>query len=108
MCVGGTGFIILIASRNAALSYFAVYLAACGVYPCVPNVIAWMSNNFEGSYKRGVATGMLISWGNLNGAVSSNVVCTIALRLPLTITDHGRHSTAHKMRRGIRSGTGSC
>ncbi|EPT03013.1 hypothetical protein FOMPIDRAFT_126735 [Fomitopsis schrenkii] len=76
MCVGGTGFIILIASRNAALSYFAVYLAACGVYPCVPNVIAWMSNNFEGSYKRGVATGMLISWGNLNGAVSSNVYRT--------------------------------
>lgn len=78
MSVGGIGFIILITSRNAALSYFAVYLAACGVYPCVPNVIAWMSNNFEGSYKRGVATGMLISWGNLNGAVSSNIVRSIS------------------------------
>ncbi|TFY63768.1 hypothetical protein EVJ58_g3074 [Rhodofomes roseus] len=73
MLVGGTGFIILIASRNAALSYFGVYLAACGVYPCVPNVIAWMSNNLEGSYKRAVSLGMIISWGNLNGAVSSNV-----------------------------------
>ena len=82
MSVGGIGFIILITSRNAALSYFAVYLAACGVYPCVPNVIAWMSNNFEGSYKRGVATGMLISWGNLNGAVSSNIVRNLLVTSP--------------------------
>jgi cyanate permease len=28
MCIGGAGYIILIASRSAALSYFAVYLAA--------------------------------------------------------------------------------
>jgi hypothetical protein len=57
---------------------------------------AWIANNFEGSYKRGVSLAMAISmyalsyllpwvfeqyvWtrGNLNGAVSSNVV-----RLPL-------------------------
>ncbi|PCH36326.1 MFS general substrate transporter [Wolfiporia cocos MD-104 SS10] len=73
MLLAGAGYIILIFSRNAALSYFACYLAACGIYPCAPNVIAWMSNNFEGSYKRAVALGMIISWGNLNGAVSSNV-----------------------------------
>ena len=73
------GYIILIASRNAALSYFAVYLAASGIYPLireyfavyirecavlirnVANTIAWMSNNVEGSYKRSVALGMVIS-----------------------------------------------
>ncbi|KAG8745990.1 hypothetical protein FRC10_006554 [Ceratobasidium sp. 414] len=76
--IGLAGYIILICSRNAALSYFAVYLAASGIYPLIPNTIAWMSNNVEGSYKRSVALGMVISLqvfqhGNINGAVSSNI-----------------------------------
>ncbi|KAF4569603.1 hypothetical protein EYR40_008581 [Pleurotus pulmonarius] len=92
LCLGGAGYIILIASQNAALSYFAVYLATCGIYPVIPNTIAWVSNNVEGSYKRSVSLAMTISlwvplvpsrpfWpltvfvasGNINGAVSSNV-----------------------------------
>ncbi|KXN84250.1 hypothetical protein AN958_12823 [Leucoagaricus sp. SymC.cos] len=72
-CLGGAGYIILIASRSAALSYFAVYLATCGIYPMIPNTIAWVSNNVEGSYKRSVTLAMVISFGNINGAVSSNV-----------------------------------
>ncbi|CUA74713.1 putative transporter C1002,16c [Schizosaccharomyces pombe 972h-] [Rhizoctonia solani] len=73
LTIGIAGYIILITSRNPALSYFAVYLAASGIYPLIPNTIAWMSNNVEGSYKRSVALGMIISFGNLNGAVSSNI-----------------------------------
>ncbi|TRM66434.1 major facilitator superfamily domain-containing protein [Schizophyllum amplum] len=66
LCLFGTGligYIILIASRNAALSYFAVYLAAS----------AWVAGNVEGAYKRSVTLGMAIGFGNLNGAVTSNV-----------------------------------
>ncbi|KAJ6581655.1 MFS general substrate transporter [Mycena capillaripes] len=73
LCIGAAGYIILIASRNAALSYFAVYMATCGIYPVIPNTIAWVSNNVEGSYKRSVSLAMVISFGNINGAVSSNV-----------------------------------
>ncbi|TFY69332.1 hypothetical protein EVG20_g3195 [Dentipellis fragilis] len=73
LCLGGAGYIILIASRSAALSYFAVFLATCGIYPLIPNTIAWVSNNVEGSYKRSVTLAMVISFGNINGAVSSNV-----------------------------------
>ncbi|PSR78287.1 hypothetical protein PHLCEN_2v7483 [Hermanssonia centrifuga] len=73
-CIGLAGYIILVASRNAALSYFGVYLAACGIYPNIPNTVAWVSNNVEGSYKRSVSLAMVISFGNINGAVSSNVV----------------------------------
>jgi len=72
-CVGAAGYIVLIASRNAALSYVGVFLAACGIYPNIPNTIAWVSNNVEGSYKRSVTLAMVISFGNINGAVSSNV-----------------------------------
>ncbi|KAF5351356.1 hypothetical protein D9758_008049 [Tetrapyrgos nigripes] len=73
LCLGAAGYIILIVSRSAALSYFAVYLATCGIYPVIPNTIAWVSNNVEGSYKRSVSLAMVISFGNINGAVSSNV-----------------------------------
>ncbi|GBE89578.1 MFS general substrate transporter [Sparassis latifolia] len=73
LCVGGAGYIILIASRSPGLSYFGVYMAASGIYPSIPNLVAWVSNNVEGSYKRSVSLAMVIGFGNLNGAVSSNV-----------------------------------
>ncbi|CAK5283159.1 unnamed protein product [Mycena citricolor] len=73
LCLGAVGYIILITSRTPALSYFAVYMATCGIYPVIPNSIAWVSNNVEGSYKRSVSLGMVIGFGNINGAVSSNV-----------------------------------
>ncbi|KZT38162.1 MFS general substrate transporter [Sistotremastrum suecicum HHB10207 ss-3] len=64
--IGAVGYIILIISRNPALSYFAVYLAACGMYPTIRT--AWVSANVEGSYKRSVTLAMCIGFGNLNGA----------------------------------------
>ncbi|EIW73854.1 MFS general substrate transporter [Coniophora puteana RWD-64-598 SS2] len=73
LCISAAGYIILISSRNATLSYIAVYLAACGIYPCIPNTVAWVSNNVEGTYKRSVSLAMVISWGNIQGAISSNV-----------------------------------
>ncbi|KAF7308926.1 MFS domain-containing protein [Mycena kentingensis (nom. inval.)] len=73
LSIGAVGYIILIISRNAALSYFAVYVAACGIFPVVPNTVTWVANNHEGTYKRSVAIALGISMGNLNGAVSSNV-----------------------------------
>jgi len=70
---GLVGYIILLSSTNAALSYFAVYLAAASIYPTVPNSVAWVSSNVEGSYKRSATLAMAIGWGNINGAVSSNI-----------------------------------
>jgi len=70
---GAAGYIILIASRNAALSYFAVFLAASAIYPSIPNNVAWVAGNTEGAYKRSVTLGMAIGFGNINGAVTSNI-----------------------------------
>ncbi|KAI9458212.1 MFS general substrate transporter, partial [Lactarius psammicola] len=70
-CLGGGAYIVLIASKTPALSYVAVYIATCGIYPLIRK--AWVSNNVEGTYKRSVSLAMVISFGNLNGAVSSNV-----------------------------------
>ncbi|KAH7912569.1 major facilitator superfamily domain-containing protein [Hygrophoropsis aurantiaca] len=70
---GLVGYIILITSRSPALSYFACFLAASAIYPVVPNSVAWVAGNVEGAYKRSVTLAMAIGFGNLNGAVSSNV-----------------------------------
>ena len=91
LSVGLAGYIILIASRNATLSYIAVYLAACGIYPNIPNIIAWVSNNVEGSYKRSVSLAMVISFGNINGAVSSNVVRALSPS-PSSCPAHATHA----------------
>lgn len=113
--VGLAGYVILIASRNATLSYIGVYLAACGIYPNIPNTIAWVSNNVEGSYKRSVTLAMVISFGNINGAVSSNVVRTLSTAqltscsAPLTTACDFFvvASTAARTSRGTPSGTAS-
>ncbi|KAJ3904179.1 MFS general substrate transporter [Lentinula edodes] len=70
---GAAGYIILIASRSPGLSYFAVFLAASAIYPSIPNNVAWVAGNVEGAYKRSVTLGMAIGWGNINGAVTSNI-----------------------------------
>ncbi|CCF52946.1 hypothetical protein NDA11_000035 [Ustilago hordei] len=74
--LGVIGYIVLIANNPAGkpgVSYFGVYLAALGIYPMIPNTIAIVAGNSEGAYVRSVVTGVVISFGNLNGAVSSNI-----------------------------------
>lgn len=74
--IGISGFICQLAGESAGVKYFGLYLAAMGIYPCVANSIAWVSNNTEGVYKRGVVLGMVIGWGNINGLVASNIYRT--------------------------------
>lgn len=70
LTAGAAGYIILISSKTPGLSYFAIFLAASGIYPLIPNTISIVSNNCEGSYKRSIVLAVVISFGNLNGAVS--------------------------------------
>lgn len=48
LVLGGIGYIILIVSRSAALSYFAVYMATCGIYPvirkCFVQISLWYTD----------------------------------------------------------------
>ncbi|KXN83912.1 hypothetical protein AN958_00992 [Leucoagaricus sp. SymC.cos] len=71
--IGLAGYTILICSRTPALSYFAVFLAISAIYPTIPNSVAWVAGNVEGAYKRSVTLGMAIGFGNINGAVTSNI-----------------------------------
>lgn len=71
--VGCVGFIMLMATTNPAVQYVGTFLGACGIYPSISLTIAWVANNVEGVYKRGIVLGFVIGWGNLNGVVSSNI-----------------------------------
>ncbi|BBN18171.1 MFS transporter, ACS family, DAL5 transporter family protein [Marchantia polymorpha subsp. ruderalis] len=68
------GYIMnIIPSSGPGVRYAGVYLAAVGIYPAVANSISWVANNVEGSYKRGIVMAIMISWGNLQGVVISNI-----------------------------------
>jgi MFS family permease len=76
MCLaplGIAGFVMLIASDRPGVQYAGTFLGALGIYASIPITIAWIANNVEGVYKRGIVLGFVIGWGNLNGIVSSNV-----------------------------------
>lgn len=67
------GFSMLLGGQSAGVRYAGTFLGAAGIYPTIAATIAWGSGNFEGSYKRGVAIGIFIGWGNLQGIMSSNI-----------------------------------
>jgi hypothetical protein len=67
------GFAILAGTDNNAVKYFACFLVVSGIYPNVPQGVAWNGNNIGGSVKRGVGIAMHVGWGNLGGAVAGFV-----------------------------------
>ncbi|KAJ2972142.1 hypothetical protein NQ176_g7325 [Zarea fungicola] len=71
--IGAVGFVMVMASTRPVVQYIGTFLGALGIYPSISLTIAWVANNVEGVYKRGVVLGLVIGWGNLNGVVSSNV-----------------------------------
>jgi hypothetical protein len=44
-----------------------------GIFPIVPLIRAWNSNNIGGSLKRGVGIAMQVGFGNLGGAIAGFV-----------------------------------
>ncbi|KAK4179417.1 putative transporter [Triangularia setosa] len=59
--VGGVGYILLATLKEDLLSlrYFAVFLAAAGVFPSIANVLPWTLNNQGSETKRGVGIAVL-------------------------------------------------
>lgn len=85
--IGIAGFCMLLASQDPHIQYAGTFLAAMGIYPTIPNTLAWVANNTQGVYKRGLVIGIVVGWGNLNGIVSSNVYITS--QAPRFWTGHG-------------------
>jgi MFS family permease len=74
------GLIITIASSSSGavpgLVYAGVFITVCGLYPAFPANVTWLANNVAGESKRSVAMAIHIGFGNMGGAIASNLYRT--------------------------------
>jgi len=70
-CLAIIGFILLISAPSFKVKYLGTFFAASGIYPNVPQGVAWNGNNIGGSTKRGVGIAMHVGFGNLGGAIAA-------------------------------------
>ncbi len=84
------GFLMLVSAGKPHIQYAGTFFAASGmtipmnsllyllilytgIYPLVPLIGAWTSNNIGGSMKRGVGIAMQVGFGNLGGVIAGFV-----------------------------------
>lgn len=51
--VGAIGYIVLATVETVGVRYFAIFLAAAGVFSTIPNILAWTLNNQGSDSRRG-------------------------------------------------------
>ncbi|KAM0326527.1 hypothetical protein ACHAQA_006396 [Verticillium albo-atrum] len=71
MFVAIIGLIMLTVVQNVVVRYVGCFFAAAGIYPSVPQGVAWNSNNIGGGLKRGTGIAMHVGFGNISGIISS-------------------------------------
>lgn len=70
------GFIALLSIPHPALpqlTYFFLFFITGGLYPAVIGCISWVGNNLAPSFKREIGMALLLTVGNLGGAIGSNI-----------------------------------
>jgi nitrate/nitrite transporter NarK len=60
------GLIMLVGSQNPHVKYAGCFFFVSGIYPNVPQGVAWNGNNIGGSLKRGVGIAMHVGFGMLH------------------------------------------
>ena len=43
-CIGGIGYVLLATVESVGVRYFGVWLAACGIFPAIANVLPWVTS----------------------------------------------------------------
>jgi hypothetical protein len=67
--VSMVGYIIAYTTSKPGPGYTAAVIAASGVFPTIPVMVAWAGGNAGGDMKRGVVLAMVVGIGNLGGCV---------------------------------------
>jgi len=67
------GYIILITSHRAGVSYAGTIIAATGIYAATAIVLSWPANNVSGQTKRATANAMQLSIGNLGAVIGTQL-----------------------------------
>ncbi|KAK3312541.1 major facilitator superfamily domain-containing protein [Apodospora peruviana] len=66
----GYGLIANIGADHPRVKYGMTFLMATGIYSSVPCVLAWLSNNSAGHYKRATAAALQLAVANCGGILS--------------------------------------
>ena len=74
--VGGVGYVILATTSNVWVRYFAVFLAAAGVFPAISNILPWVTNNQGNDTGRGIAVVILNVVGQCGPVLGTRVYPT--------------------------------
>lgn len=75
-CICAIGFLALLCiphPRLPGLTYAFLFFIPAGLYPALISLLSWIGNNLAPSWKRAVGMALLISIGNLGGAIGSNI-----------------------------------
>lgn len=74
--ISAVGFIALLSIPHPALpglTYAFLFTIPAGLYPAVIGCISWIGNNLAPSWKRAIGMALMMTVGNLGGAVGSNI-----------------------------------
>ncbi|KAK9680510.1 hypothetical protein K7432_015913, partial [Basidiobolus ranarum] len=75
MFIGMIGYLLLIVLRHKGSTalYIAAIITTTGVFANIPSMLSWFTNNIGGHTKRGVASALIISFGNIGGALGGQI-----------------------------------
>lgn len=74
--IGGTGYIILATVKSTGVRYFAIFLAAAGIFPAISNILPWVLNNQGTDTKRGVGIALLQMIGQVGPILGTRLYPT--------------------------------
>jgi cyanate permease len=60
--VGGVGYILCATCTSVGVRYFGVFLAACGIFPSIANILPWVLSESSFSLFQGSSQSCCLSW----------------------------------------------
>ena len=72
-CIGFIGLLSVPHPKLPGLTYAFLFCIPAGVYPPLICCLSWIGANLAPSWKRAIGMALLISVGNLGGAIGSNI-----------------------------------
>ncbi|KAJ5476222.1 hypothetical protein N7475_001951 [Penicillium sp. IBT 31633x] len=71
--VGGVGYILCATCTSVGVRYFGVFLAACGIFPSIANILPWVLNNQGSDTRRGGGIILLNLIGQCGPFLGTNI-----------------------------------
>jgi len=93
------GYAMIRTTTNNHVKYGALFLMAGGLYPSVPPVLVWLSNNYTNHYTRATAIGLQLAIANCGGEPSSaplDISDDINIGFPATFVYETKESPVYK------------